>query len=422
MKKIFIMFLWGLMQCAVMSAQFGSQQIIADDADGTQSLFVADLDGDNLKDVVSANRFGNNVSWYKHMDGQGQFGPAIEISNISEPKKVYVADLDGDSDMDILAISLSSDALLWFENVDGLGSFDVSHGIYDGESVGVGAFSTTVGDLDGDDDLDVILASNFNGLSWFENLDGLGDFGPRQVISEALTANRSVFATDIDGDLDIDLVTNSSGSNNLFWFENIDGLGNFNSGEVVAPTTTYPNDVFGADLDGDNDMDIITATPAADLVAWHENLDGQGTFGPEQVITDQAVFAISVYAADLDNDDDMDVISASANDNKIAWYENLDGEGGFSAQQIISTDVVGPVFVFAADLDNDTDMDVLSASQNDDKLAWYENTTIAGVEDNRALAVRLVPNPVDDLLTIQSREPITRLTVYGVRGEKVMER
>ena len=32
--------------------------------------------------------------------------------------------------------------------------------------------------------------------------------------------------------------------------------------------------------------------------------------------------ARSVYAADIDNDGDMDVLSASTNDDKIVWYEN----------------------------------------------------------------------------------------------------
>jgi hypothetical protein len=32
---------------------------------------------------------------------------------------------------------------------------------------------------------------------------------------------------------------------------------------------------------------------------------------------------VSVFATDLDGDGDADVLSASFNDDKIAWYENL---------------------------------------------------------------------------------------------------
>jgi hypothetical protein len=41
------------------------------------------------------------------------------------------------------------------------------------------------------------------------------------------------------------------------------------------------------------------------------------------VITNATDYAYSVYAADLDGDGDADVLSASQNDDKIAWYENL---------------------------------------------------------------------------------------------------
>ena len=61
------------------------------------------------------------------------------------------------------------------------------------------------------------------------------------------------------------------------------------------------------------------------------------TFGPQQVITTAADSAFSVYAADLDGDGDMDVLSASEYDAKIACYLN-DGLGGFSA---LLSDVAG---------------------------------------------------------------------------------
>ncbi len=82
-----------------------------------------------------------------------------------------------------------------------------------------------------------------------------------------------------------------------------------------------PESVYTADLDGDGDMDVLSASSDDDKIAWYENMDGKGTFGPQQVITQSAVSPRSVYAADLDGDGDMDVLSASM-DDKIAWYEN----------------------------------------------------------------------------------------------------
>ncbi|MFQ6604417.1 MAG: fibronectin type III domain-containing protein [Fidelibacterota bacterium] len=76
----------------------------------------------------------------------------------------------------------------------------------------------------------------------------------------------------------------------------------------------------------------------------------------------------------MDGDGDMDVLSASYGDDKIAWYENTDGNGTFGAQQVITTLADGAQSVYASDLDGDGDMDVLSASYLDDKVAWYENT------------------------------------------------
>jgi len=101
-------------------------------------------------------------------------------------------------------------------------------------------------------------------------------------------------------------------------------------------------------------------------------------FKPEQhvIVQSETNGATSVYAADLDADGDLDVLSASWNDNKIAWYAN-DGTGHFGAQQVITTEADGAQCVYAADLDGDGDLDVLSASAYDGKIAWYENEQVS---------------------------------------------
>ena len=85
-----------------------------------------------------------------------------------------------------------------------------------------------------------------------------------------------------------------------------------------------------------------------------------GVFGGQNTISTGPSGAISVFAADLDGDGDLDVLSASRTDDKIAWYEN-DGSQNFT-EHTISTAADGARSVFAADMDGDGDMDVLSAS------------------------------------------------------------
>ena len=123
--------------------------------------------------------------------------------------------------------------------------------------------------------------------------------------------------------------------------------------------------------------DLGPAEPAGDgevedyLVVIASPLETIRSFGGENVISTASDYPQSVFAVDVDGDGDMDVLSASASDDTIAWYEN-DGSGGFT-RQIISTAADSAKSVFAADVDGDGDMDVLSASSLDDKIAWYEN-------------------------------------------------
>jgi len=100
------------------------------------------------------------------------------------------------------------------------------------------------------------------------------------------------------------------------------------------------------------------------------NIFSQVQFTPHTITTD-VDGAESVYAADVDGDGDIDVLSASFRDDKIAWYEN-DGNQNFTSHTI-TTDASGAKSVYAVDVDGDGDIDVISASFIDDKIVWYQN-------------------------------------------------
>jgi hypothetical protein len=88
-----------------------------------------------------------------------------------------------------------------------------------------------------------------------------------------------------------------------------------------------------------------------------------------------------VYEADLDGDGDLDRLSASQLNGKIVWQENIDGAGGFGLPQVIGAAPPGAELVYAADLDRDGDLDVLSFSDANNDVFWYENLGTRPVGD-----------------------------------------
>ena len=103
---------------------------------------------------------------------------------------------------------------------------------------------------------------------------------------------------------------------------------NFTSRTVTSSAVPTSNSVYAIDLDGDGDMDILSssASERGSAIAWYEN-NGSQSFTSRIITTSKN--PILVYAADLDGDGDMDVLSTygdnvggSSGVDKIFWYEN----------------------------------------------------------------------------------------------------
>lgn len=201
-------------------------------------------------------------------------------------------------------------------------------------------------------------------------------FSKEIIISESAEGATAVYAADLDGDADLDVLSASEHDDKIAWYEN-KGNGTFSEQKIITTSADGADDVYAADIDNDGDMDVLSASsdPEAwledDKIAWYQN-DGTGNFSTQKVISDSAYGASSVYTADIDNDGDLDVLSASRYDDTIAWYEN-DGTGGFDDPNIINASVDQASSIYAADIDNDNDMDVLFASWGDRYIGWHQN-------------------------------------------------
>jgi len=360
----------------VQQGPFGPAQVITAAADGTETTHAADLDGDGDIDVFAASGMEfkggatiGRIEWYPNMDGLGTFGAPRPVTAAGDlPESLDAADVDGDGDLDILFASELK--LAWYENTSGAGAFTQRLITTAGDFRSIDAV-----DLDGDGDADALYASSFvDTVAWFENRDGLGSFSVQHGITTEAAFPRAVRGADLDGDGDFDVLTASSNDSTVAWFENTNGQGLFGSKQFVSTSTSFANSVDAADLDGDGDLDALASGTGQAQIAWHENTDGLGSFGPGQVVTTEVVSASHIHAVDLDGDGDVDVLSSSYGDDTIAWYENTYGLGGFGPENLITTAANGANQVFAADLDGDGDADVISAADFGDNVAWYANT------------------------------------------------
>ena len=335
------------------------------------SIFAMDIDGDNDKDIVAGNL--SAVYWIEHIDGQGTFGPKQNIGTGNESKSLFAIDIDGDGDIDVVSCD-GDDKVVWYKNIDGLGNFS-SENIISTDINGAGRIFAI--DIDGDNDIDIVSTSEFDDrIIWYENLDGEGSFSAEKIVAENISSS-SIFVIDVDGDMDNDIVS-TGGFNKIAWFENLDGQGNFSIEHIIATTVESPMSTYASDMDNDGDIDVLSASSLDGKVNWYENLDGQGDFGIEQtVFTDVNIFVpggtMTVAAHDLDWDGDKDILYS--NTTKIYYFENIDGLGTFSSVKLVSNDPSRQVI--ADDMDVDGNMDVLysymSISFVEGEIGWHRN-------------------------------------------------
>lgn len=355
-----------------------------------RSAYAADIDGDGDLDVFSASRTQGMVAWHENIDGRGTFSRQRHIISAAgnEADFVLAADVDGDNAPDLVYASSREGKIAWHENT-GAGAF--------GEAILISTFerslvSLEIADVNNDGDPDVLYAaSGDNTIAWHENMAGI--FGERRVVTDHAIGAVSVSSVDLDHDGDLDILSASAGDDVIAWYENLDGMGEFGDRKLIStpdPERFHANFVSAADLDGDGDLDVLSNAYGRNgsTVSWHENLDGQGSFGERQPIMTGLFRHLrpridSVYAADLDQDGDLDVVSADEFNHVTYWTENLDGAGTFAAQRLIApfSELTGGSFQIV-DIDDDGDLDILAASDHEGIIAWHENRLIGDSNDD----------------------------------------
>jgi hypothetical protein len=311
-----------------------------DDRPLVANVAIADLDRDGIADVLVADAAANRITWIRQSP-PGQFTEQA-IADVAGPAHVAAVDLDGDRDLDVLVASL---------------------GVIVPNNARIGA---------------VIVLEN----------DGRQSFTARVLVDRVARVS-DVRAGDLDGDGDLDLAVAQFGydQGETRWLEN---QGGWRFASHLLQHLSGPINADIADVDGDGDLDIVSLVSQE----WEEIYafvnDGRGGFTPRRIFgaSNEDFGSSWITLVDLDKDRDIDVLYSNGDAfdyappkgrrwNGVQWLEN---QGNVTFRYHRIADYAGASSPQAADLDDDGDLDIAVVSAYNDwakpasqSLVWFEN-------------------------------------------------
>ena len=227
---------------------------------------MGDVDGDGKLDVLHVVATFAPQWW---SPGPDATKPWIKGAELRYPQQQggAIGDLDGDGRNDIVVgdrwwYKRGADASMW-------APIGIARGDFAPNAPAAGSAPlTTLGDIDGDGDMDIVMSTHWGGnVAWIENQDGKGTMmvthmiaGPGAPFAARRAPLHNMVALDFDNDGDLDVFAGEN-EGSQWMFENTNGKGSF-AEHMFA--TGPGHEARAADVDCDGDLDIA-GKPWGDL-------------------------------------------------------------------------------------------------------------------------------------------------------------
>ncbi len=365
---------------------------------GEAPLFIAvgDLNGDGKLDLAVANLHVSTVSVLLNTTNLGTATPGFavkqDVDTGANPRSVTLGDLNGDSKLDLAVVNAGSNTVSVLLNTTAPGSATASFTAKRDFAAGTAPVSITVGDLNSDGKLDLVVANiNSNNVSVLLNTTTPGAATPSFAAKQDFVTGDdpvSVTVGDLNGDGKLDLiVANLISTVSVLFNTTAPGA----SAATFAtkqdfPTGDGPRFVSVGDLNGDGKLDLAVANFNSSTVSVLLNTTVPGAAAPSFAALHDfptGVRPVSVSVGDLNGDGQLDLAVVNLVSNTVSVLLNNTAPGAaipsFAAKQDFATDF-NPASITVGDLNGDGKLDLTVANSHSDNVSVLLNTTAPGTD------------------------------------------
>ena len=418
----------------------GSFASRADFTTGNQPFYVAigNINGDETPDIATVNAGSNTISVLRNQSVPGSittgtFAGKVDFATGNYPVGIALGDLDGSGIPEIISANAGSNtvSILTINTAQPpvVTSVNPASGpagstvtitganfnpAAAGNQVYFGAVKAQItGGTSGSLTVTVPAGATYQPVTVLNNANGLIGYSPLPFVTtftnplgtgipanfyrpkvDFSTGSSSFLYAVAFGDLDGDGKPDMVGVNRIFQtisvLRNISPAGSITASSFAAPlvisTTTNPQSVVLADIDGDGKLDIVTANPDNSSFSILRNMASPGTLTAASFAVRADISAgqyiSSLAVGDLDLDGRSDIAVTNLYSGTVSVFRNTTTAGVINVSSFAAgvSSPAGnfPRFVVIRDMDGDGKSDLVIANERSNNVSVLHNTSVPG--------------------------------------------